>query len=254
MLAQDRYKKIIDLLERNHSVKVSDLTQLFGVSIETVRRDLEYLEAEGCLKRVYGGAVLEKINIKAPVLNIRKYENIEEKQEIANIAMRYITNGQSIALNEGTTTFEIARAIKNNFQKLTIVTNSISIAAELSDMNKFTVILCGGIYKSDEFCLVGDLAQDNISKFHIDTTFIGVSGISLEAGFTDYRFDEIQIQKRMIESSNKAILITTSNKFEKSALMKVCDLDKAEIVITDSKLEPCLLDKYKKHGVTIVNK
>lgn len=254
MLAQDRYKKIIEILERDKSVKTSELIELFDVSVETVRRDLEYLENEGCLKRVYGGAVLEEVKKKMPALDLRRYENVEEKEEIANIAMGYIKEGQSIAMDAGTTTLEIARKIKNKFNKLTVVTNSLLVANELTDASKFTVILCGGIFKSDESSLVGDLALESISKLHIDTAFIGVSGISLKDGLTDYPFDEIQVQKKFIEVSDNIIAVGTSNKFEKSALMQICDLKSVDMIITDSKLSQCIYESYKKSGIKVINK
>lgn len=254
MLAQDRYKKIIEILAAQRSVKVSHLIELFGVSIETVRRDLEYLEKEGCLKRVYGGAVLEKLNTSLIDLDIRKNENMSEKKEIASLVVKQLIEGQSVGLDIGTTTLEIARAIKNNFQKMTIVTNSLLIANELSDMNRFDVILCGGIFKSDEQSLVGEMAKENIGKFHIDTCVIAFSGVSIEAGFTDYRYDEIQIQKKFIEVSNKVLMVGTSNKFNTSALLKICDLGKADVVITDSRLNEAIRKQYEDNGVKIINK
>lgn len=254
MLAQERYQQILVMLEKESSVKVSKLMKMFDVSIETVRRDLEYLEKEGYLKRVYGGAVLENVNTKQVNFKTRENEYIEEKKEISDIAVRFIREGQSIALDSATTTLEIAEAIKKKFERLTVLTNSIVIASELSDMEKYTIILCGGILKSEEFSLVGDLAISHIGTFHIDTAFIGASGISLKEGITDYDIDQLSIQKKIIEVSQQNIIVADSSKFDRVSLSKICDLDKIDMIITDSKLKPKILEKYLEHGIEVINK
>ncbi|SHI50007.1 transcriptional regulator, DeoR family [Clostridium cavendishii DSM 21758] len=254
MLAQDRYQKILELLEQNDSVRVSNLIKIFNVSMETIRRDLDHLEKKGLLKKVYGGAVRERINTNQASFNVREKEFIEEKQEIAKIAIRYITEGQSIALNSGTTTLEIAKLLKINFEKLTILTNSVAIALELSDMSKYTIILCGGIFNGEEYSLAGEFALENISKFRIDTAFISVSGISLLDGFTDHNLDEIQIQRKLIEISQQVFMLSDSSKFDTLSLLKLCDISKADMIITDSKLNDNILNKYKANDIEVINK
>lgn len=254
MLAQERYEKILELLEKDRSVKVSMLTKLFNVSIETVRRDLEYLEKEGHLKRVYGGAVLEKINNRLLSFENREKESIEEKKEIAKIAMDFIKEGQSIAIHAGTTNLEIARELKKNFKQLTVLTNSLSIFNELSDMEKYTLILTGGIFKKDEFSLVGTMAENNITQYRVDTAFISPTGVSLSAGLTDYLFDEINIMQKSMEISHEVIVLADSSKFDAISLVKICDLEQINVIITDSKLKKNILDKYLKNGIEVVNK
>lgn len=253
MLAQERYQQILDMLEKGGSVKVSKLMKLFDVSIETVRRDLEYLEKEGYLKRVYGGAVLENVNAKQMSFKTRETEYIKEKKEIADIAMNFITEGQSIALDSATTTLEIARALKRKFERLTILTNSIIIASELSNMDKYTVILCGGILKREELSLVGDLTIHDLEKFRIDIAFIGASGISLKEGITDYDMEQLTIQKKLIEISQQVIIVADSSKFDGVSLAKMCDLDKIDMIITDSNLKAKILEKYKNNGIEVIN-
>lgn len=257
MLAEERYQKIISMLESEGSVKVSNLIKLFGVSIETVRRDLEYLEAQGYLKKVYGGAIAENKAIKSNVytsFTSREIKNINEKHEIASLAIRNVSEDQSLALDSGTTTFEVARELKKNFQRLTILTNSIKIANELADMDKYTIILTGGILKNDEYSLVGDIALDNIGKFNIDCSFISVSGISLNNGFTDWRMDEIQIQRKMMEISKQTMVLADSGKFGEVSLLKICDVNQVDAIITDSNLKTDIYDKYTKNGVNIINR
>lgn len=257
LLAEERYQKIISMLESEGSVKVSNLIKLFGVSIETVRRDLEYLEAQGYLKKVYGGAIAENKAIKGNAytsFTSREIKNINEKHEIASLAIRSVSEDQSLALDSGTTTFEVARELKKNFQRLTILTNSIKIANELADMDKYTIILTGGILKNDEYSLVGDIALDNIGKFNIDCSFISVSGISLNNGFTDWRMDEIQIQRKMMEISKQTMVLADSSKFGEVSLLKICDVNQVDAIITDSNLKTDIYDKYTENGVNIINR
>lgn len=253
MLAEERYRQILDILEKEKTVKVSMLIKLFNVSIETVRRDLEYLEKEGHLRRVHGGAVLDRVITKNNDFQIRKTENLEEKSEIAKIAVSFISEGQSIAMNGGTTTLEVAKELKKHFKRLTILTDSLSIADELADMEKYTIIICGGVLKGDEYILSGEIAENNISRFNIDTALIGVSGVSLQEGITDYNVSELQIQKKMIEVSQQVIMLADSNKFDVITLLKICNLDKVNVIITDSKLNPKVLNKYRENGVEVVN-
>ena len=254
MLAQDRYKKICEVLEKENSVKVSNLTELFGVSVETVRRDLEYMENEGLLKRVHGGAVLEKINGTQSTFAIRENEYREQKAEIGEIAARFIKEGQSIAMDASTTNFEVVKVLKQKFKKLTILTNSISIINEVADMDNYTVIIPGGILRNVEMSLVGDMAEENLSNFHVDTAFISMSGISLREGLTDYGFGEVSLKKKMMKIAQETIVLANSSKFDVVSLLKVCNFNDINMIITDSGLKENILEKYRKSGIDLVIK
>lgn len=252
VLAEDRYKKILQLLEKDNSVKTSALIKLFGVSVETVRRDLEYLENEGLLKRVYGGAVLDKVDARQQVFQAREKDHFDEKVEIAEIASRFVEEGQSIAMDVSTTNLEVARKLKQKFTILTVLTNSMIIANELADMDHYTVILTGGVLRKEEYSLVGDMCETNISQFHVDVAFISASGISLSAGITDYGFGEVQAKKKMIDIAQKVIVVCNSSRFDVMSLLKVCDLAKVDQIITDSKLNDCVMERYRKADVEII--
>lgn len=253
MLAQDRYKKIYEILEKGNSVKVSTLTNLFGVSVETVRRDLEYLESEGLLKRVHGGAVLEKIDGRQSTFNIRENEYREQKTLIGEIAARFVKEGQSIAMDVSTTNYEVIKVFKQKFQKLTVLTNSLSIINELADTD-YTIIVTGGIFRKDELSFIGDMAEGNICNFHVDAAFISMSGISLREGFTDYGFGEVSIKKKMMKIAQETIVLADSSKFDVVSLLKVCDFNDVNAIITDSDLKESILEKYQKSGIEIVNR
>lgn len=253
MLAEERKEAILKMIEEEGSVKVSKLTKLFNVSIETIRRNLETLEKEGALKRVYGGAVLKKNQVQKLNYINREKEFINEKKEIAKTAIKYIEEGQSIALNDSTTNIEVARALKENFKELTVITNSLLIANELVDVDNFTVICTGGILNHKERAFYGEFAESIISNFIVDKALISVSGVSLIRGITDFLPEEIQIQKKLIEISQETIVLADSSKIDTISLIKVQDIHEINLIITDSKLDSKVLNKYLKNGVEIVN-
>jgi len=197
--------------------------------------------------------VLKKNTIDKLNFSNRKNELKEEKKEIAKIAIRYIEEGQSIALNDGTTNIEIARELKKTFNKLTIITNSLVVANELSDADGFNVILTGGMLNNKEYAFYGDLAENLLANFVVDKAFIGVSGVSLTRGITNYLIEEVQIQKKLIEISQEVIILADSSKIDNVSLVKIADIDEVNLIITDSNLDSKILDKYLKNGIEIVS-
>lgn len=254
MLAQERYNEILNIINKEGSVKVSMLTKLFDVSIETIRRDLEHLEKKGLLKRVYGGAILEKPTITLSSFRSREKEFLNEKKEIAAISVNFISEKQSIAMDSSTTNLEIVKLLKHHFKELTIITNSILIAQELSDTPNFTVILLGGKLVPSQYCLVGSMTLKNITNFFADIAFISTSGISLKSGITDYNINDVDIQKNMIELSKITIVLADHSKFDKTALIKVADFEDVNLIISDSKLSDSIIKRYKNNGIEIINK
>lgn len=253
LLAQERQKEIMNIIYKDKAVKVSKLIEKFNVSIETIRRDLEFLEKEGLLKRVYGGAVLENVDGSELTANDRKSKFVEEKKEIGEIAAKYVKEGQSISLDVSTTNLEFAKAVKKVVKRLTVLTNSLEIAAELSSMDNYTIILAGGVLRNKELCIVGDMSEKFIDSFHIDTAFVSMSGISLNCGLTDYGIGEVQVKKKMMEVAQKKIVLADSSKFDVVSLLKVCELDKVDTIITDSNLNINILEKYRSVGVDIIS-
>ncbi|HSQ89568.1 DeoR/GlpR family DNA-binding transcription regulator, partial [Romboutsia sp.] len=195
MLAQERYEYIIETLNKEGIVKVSKLTKELNVSIETIRRDLEHLEKEEILDRVYGGAILKKKPTDKLSFKKREEEFKKEKLEIASIAVRYISQGQSIALNDSTTNVEIAKILKKDFKNITVITNSLVIATELVENKDINIILAGGLLDNKEYAFYGEFAKDILSNFVVDIAFISVGGVSINRGITDYNIDTVEIQK-----------------------------------------------------------
>lgn len=253
MLAQDRYKIILHTLGEDGSVKVSNLVHQFEVSIETVRRDLEYLEKEGLLKRVYGGAVLDTPKSSQVEMSTRQLNFTKEKQEVAETAAQYVSEGQSIAVNASTTGVQFVRALKQKISKLTVLTNSLLIANELSDSD-YNLILTGGIYQKTEHSFNGTFSEAMIREFYVDTAFVSVSGVSLTSGLTDYDPDELRIQREMLRIAQQTIILTDSSKFDVRSLLKLADVEDVNMIITDSKIQDITLQKYLNSGIEVVRK
>lgn len=253
MLASDRQDKILELLHLEGSVRNSNLVKILGVSLETIRRDLEHLEHENLLKKVHGGAILKDKKMMGLSYSLREEKNINEKIEIANKVLDYIEDGETIGLNGSTTNIEVAKLLKENRKKITVVTNSLLIANELSDLNEINLILAGGIYNKKEFSFLGEMTKAFLSNFSLDKSFIGVGGLSIKRGATDFILGEVLVQKKLAEISDKTIIVADSSKINSNSLIKICDLDEIDLVITDSKLEKNIKNQYIKLGLEIIS-
>ncbi len=253
MIPEKRYSKIIELMQADGTVKASDLTEALGVSFETVRRDLNHLESIGRIRRTSGGAVLVTAAQGEKYLPFehRGRQNLPQKREVAELAARYVQDGQSLALDSGTTALELAKVLKRRFKRLTIVTNSLSVALELADTPDFTVMLTGGIVKGDERALVSDLATLIFASLTINTFFMTTCGVSSDRGITYQRVDELGVQSAMLDASDRAIIITDSSKIGVNSLVKMCDLDRISMVLTDNKLPDAMRRELSQH-VTVV--
>lgn len=254
MLANDRQEKILEIIERDGSVKTSQLVEIFDVSLETVRRDFDVLEKQGYLEKVYGGAVLKnRESNKTLTYSLREKKNVEEKKEVARLAINLIEEGDTIALNASTTNLEIAKLIKERFSQLTVITNSLMIANELAEVIGINLILAGGIYNKSEFAFLGEVTAEMFQNFSVDKVFICVGGISLKRGLTDYLMDEILVERKMIDIAEKIYILADSTKIESNSLIKLSDLKENMVIVTDSKLRDEIKAEYENKGIRIIN-
>jgi len=240
MIPEMRYTQIIAAMQADSTVKNSELVENLGVSQETVRRDLNHLERMGLIRRTAGGAILAEKAVSPPdsytSFDHREHQNITQKIEVANLAANFVSEGQSLALDSGTTALELAKVLKRRFKTLTIVTNSLPVANELADAQGFTVILTGGIIKRDERSLVSEMATLIFQQLSINIFFMTTCGVSADRGVTYQRMDEMSVQMAMLDASDKAVLIADSSKIGVNSLVKMCDLDRISMLITDKDL------------------
>ena len=234
MLAIERRNEILEKLQAERRVVVSELSQIYDVSEETIRRDLEKLVNDGYAIKSYGGAVInENINIDLP-FNIRKNRNVVGKQRIAELISRQVNDSDSIMLDASSTAVYTAKALKDK-KNLTVITSSVEIIIELFDVPDWRVLSTGGISREGSFALVGAQTDRMLRTYHVDKTIISCKGLDLAAGITDS--DELQAnnKKTMLEAGKEKILAVDSSKFGKTAFTTVGMLEDITTIVTDEK-------------------
>ncbi len=251
MLLQERRKRILELIETQGRVTVPDLCRMFQVSEMTIRRDLREMDRDGLLRRVHGGAVSGRGRGFEPPLLTRSMSRKEQKQRIGRKAAEMIFEGDTIALDVGTTTLEIARAL-NSRHNLTIVTASLPIANELAGRADIRLILAGGIVRPGELSMIGHIAEQSFRDFFFDKVFLGVGGISLEAGLTEYNLEDAQVKKAMIRGAQQVIVVSDSSKFGRTAFAFVSPLSEVDIIITDDELDSGFRVQLEKVGIKVI--
>lgn len=254
MFADERRTQIVEMLKKRSAITTSELTGLFQVSLETIRRDLEYLESQGVLKRVHGGAIAVGKQQKYSSFTKRTAWHQSEKRNLALTACSYIQEGDYIALDAGSTTFELASLLCERFQELTVLTHSLEIVRILSEQSRIHTILAGGFYFSEERCFCGHLTLDMIHQLHVSKCFIAPAAISLDFGVSDHMQELIAVQRAFLGISDQAYMLVDSSKFETCAPLKICDINSRFLCITDSGLSDELLEAYQKASVNIVKK
>lgn len=248
-----RREEIIAMLKKDGSVRVASLVERFSVSIETIRRDLEALEAEGFLKRVYGGAVLVSRRSVEPVFSDRQIKNAAEKELIGKAAAAYVEDGEVIGIDVGTTTMEMAKALKERDVRVIVITNSIPVAALLSESERIEVILIGGRVRRGELSVGGHaIADANMRLFQTDKLFLGVGGISDRFGITDYREEETAFRRIGVERTKEVYALADHSKFGVTAMNHVCDPEKIDVVVTDAGTGRDAVAALRKKGVRVI--
>ncbi len=248
MLAVERRNLILEKLQEEKRVVVSELSQLYDVSEETIRRDLDKLDKDGFATKSYGGAVLnENTNIEMP-FNVRKKQNVAGKQRIAELIANEIIDGDSIMLDASSTAIFIAKAIRDR-KDMTVITNSLEIAIELSDVPDWNIIVSGGQVKEGYLALLGPKAVESISTFNVDKTIISCKGLDERRGITDSNEYIAQVKQVMMNSAKESILAVDSTKFNTFAFSKVGTINDINMVVTDKKPEDRWLHVFEENGV-----
>lgn len=248
MLAAERRNLIYERLQQEKRVVVSELSQEFQVSEETIRRDLDKLEKDGLATKSYGGATLnENTNIDMP-FNVRKKKNVPGKQAIARLVNELVREGDHIILDASTTAVFIAKALKEK-KRLTVITNSLEIMIELSDMPEWTVISPGGSLKEGYLALFGPRAVEGLRAFHAEKAIFSCKGFDMKLGVTEG--DELfaQTKQAMMNSAGTRILAVDSSKFGRIGFSKVGTIDDVEVIVTDKKPDPAWLLYLEQNGV-----
>ncbi|MBB5317375.1 transcriptional repressor AgaR [Tunturibacter empetritectus] len=250
MLIEERRQYILALARQNGRVIVEDLSKDLGISRITIRKDLDYLQAKGVLQRTHGGALLPQSGaLFDPSLKEKETQHSQEKQRIADAAVALVKEGQCVLLDSGTTTTAIAKGLKK-FSYLTIITNAVNIAAELSGTD-FEVILTGGSLRRNSFSLVGPLAEEVLAEMHADILFLGVDGFDLEIGLTTPNVMESRVNRAMVKASTTTVAVCDSTKFNRRSLSKIVDVAAIHHVITDTDLPKAMAEGIRDLGLKL---
>ncbi|BAC12454.1 DeoR/GlpR family DNA-binding transcription regulator [Oceanobacillus iheyensis] len=250
MLVAERHHKIVELVNEKKSIRVSDMSKLFAVTEETIRRDLEKLEKENKLARSHGGAVSLHPNdsLEIPYTQ-REIMNVREKQKIAMEAIKHVFEGDKIILDASTTAWYMAKALPD--LPLTVMTNSIKVAMELSNKHQINVISTGGTLLSKSLSYAGPLAEASFHSYHLDKAFISCKGLHLERGISESDEQQSRIKKKMIESADSTYLMIDYSKFGKTAFSKIDQIEVAHHLVTDSKADQTMIQLLKEKGIRV---
>ena len=236
MLAIERRNAILSKLYLDGKVIVSQLSEEFDVTEETIRRDLEKLDKDGLAQKTYGGAVLvQNFSTDLPH-SVRKRANVEAKQKIAEKISSLFHDGDCIMLDASSTALLLLNYIKN-LKNITLITNSVEALIELSDKDDWNVFSTGGKLKRGSLSLVGPSAEKTIRTFHVDYAVCSSKGIDIERGITDSNEKDSEMKQAIFDSAETKILVVDSSKFNRISLIKVCDVGNVDVIATDTQPE-----------------
>jgi len=247
----DRRDKILQRIQSKGSVRVDKMSEEFDVSTVTIRNDLDFFEKKGLIHRTYGGALLLNNVYKDPSLEEKEKINVEEKRRIAEQASKVIKDGESIILDSGSTTREIALRLKDR-KNITLMTNGINIALELAGATDLKIMLTGGVLRDKSYSLVGPEAEQTMQNYYFDRLFLGVDGLDFEHGLTTSNPLEAQLNRVMVKRSNSVIAVTDSSKFGRHSFSYICDLTPIDMIITDKNIQPEYEEKFKNRDINVV--
>ena len=248
MLAQQRQAVILEQIRLMGGVRVSELTDVLGVSDMTVRRDLETLASRGMLEKVHGGATaIPQHSTDEPGFEAKSSLKQPEKEGIAGRAAAMVRPGTAIAISAGTTTWALARLL-GDVPQLTVVTNSIPVAEILYRIGRpdQTVVLTGGM-RTPSNALVGPVAVNALRHLHVDLLFMGVHGMDLRRGFTTPNLMEADTNRALMEAARKVVVVADHTQWGVVGLSSIAALTEADILITDDELSPEVHDVLAEH-------
>lgn len=251
MLANHRRDKILELLREDGSAKVIKLAKIFRVSEVTIRQDLEKLEKEELITREHGGAFFKNVESQVKSFLLMNQDNLEKKRLIGKKASELVENGDTIILDSGSTTTEIANNLIGR-KNLTVITNALNIALLLGGQPGIEVIMTGGEFKPPTLSLTGQKAASFFEDIHVDKLFLATAGISLRSGLTYPSLSDIVVKKAMIEAADVTYLVADSTKIGKNSFASLGALSMINFIITDSSIDKKNVQVLKDHEIEFI--
>jgi DeoR family fructose operon transcriptional repressor len=252
MLVDRRRREILRILQKEGYVEVTDLAEVFAVSLATVRRDLLTLENEGLLVRTHGGAVSNSASTAwEPSWDSKRTKMLEAKRLIGREAASLIQPGETIILDAGSTTWHVADHLKPE-SRLTVISNDLQILLRLASLTPgCTVVSTGGVVRESIYVLYGSEAERFIKSLKVNWAFLGANGLDLERGLTNSNLVTVSLRKAMIQASKRVVVLADHTKFNQVALAQVCELSEIDMIITDTGLDEDTARRFRDAGVEI---
>lgn len=252
MFKIERHQKILDILHDKKSITVKNLSKEFYIGETTIRRDLEFLESLGLVKRTYGGAVLiEGINSEIPI-SVREHEQKSEKYIIGEYAASLVQDGDIIIIDSSSTALKTIPFLKKK-SNLTIISNSAKIGVKTQELTDATVYCTGGRLRENSLSYIGEIAKSSISRFFIDKLFLSSRSLHMSKGITDLSEEEASLRKIMIEHSSVRILLCDHTKFDRVSFSKIGDFSNIDYIITDLKPSQEWLSFFQSKNIKVIS-
>ena len=246
----ERHVAILEILQEQGSVSVSELSEKLNVSEVTIRKDLTALEASNKLYRTHGRAIPISPYIGDRHINEKEKQSVSEKRAIAKKAASLVVENDSILIASGTTILYAAKEM-TNFKNLTAITASVSVSSLLSQNKHIDVVQLGGIVRESSVSVVGSFAESMLGYFNCSKLFMGADGVDLEFGVTTTNMMEANLNRMMMDASQKTVLLVDSSKFGKRGFSKICNLDKIDQIITDDKVPQHYVNALDDMGIEV---
>lgn len=251
MLAIERKNEILQKLRAEQRVLVSELAAHYGVTEETIRRDLDKLEKEGFATKTYGGAILGNSTKTDLSHAIRSKTNVEAKNQIAELVCDLVDDGDHLMIDDSSTGLFCAKKLREK-KNLTIITNSVELVVELANVEGWSILLTGGKLKAEALSLVGSQCEKYLANYHVDKVFVSCKGIDREAAVTDSNELTAQAKQAMLRAGKQKILVVDSSKFDKVSFVDVTPFEGLAAVVTNQKPSEAWLRHFAEHGVRCI--
>ena len=250
MTKEERHQLILDTLMKHESIQVSDLSSLLNVSTVTIRKDLTELEKNNKLYRSHGKAIL--INPFITNLSFNEKERLfrEEKKEIGRFAASLITKNDSVILGSGTTVLALARSIRP-IHRLTVISPSLQVSEILGADEAIEIVQLGGNLRHSNLSVVGKYAESPLADVSCSKLFLGVDGIDLDFGITTTDIREADLNKAMMRSAQKTIVLADSSKFRRRGFSKIASIDEVDLIVTDSGISDKIVQRIEASGIEL---
>jgi len=251
LMAEERRTQILQIVRTSGRAKVNELTHLFNTSAVTIRNDLNELHQRGLVVRSHGGAMLSDGILREPPVLERLKEHSDEKQRIGARAAALINDGETIILDSGTTTLEIARHLKKK-QGLHVITNGVNIAVELLDARDVQTFIIGGTVRGESASISGRFSEEMFDQFSADKLFLSGAGCDLEFGISGANLEETMVNRAMLRISREIILVADASKFSKRSMTRIAPFSEIDTVISDTGLSEEIQAKLSALGCNLI--